>query len=228
MKKGLFLLFSLVANLTFGQIPDNGIGVAFLQQSLPTNESPKWDTMKIFRDKNLNSKIASFIFNPHDRFDNRILTLNKVSSKSLLQFDYETYGLPITQIDSNQRVIEVIYGYNNNIPLKGWVNLKESSNKFYLWKSYLKERYLFFINDRDINFYDKPNGEKIQISLSLSQEKTYDYILKPIDTIGDWMKVTLVTPDDYGRDIKNKKELQCWIKFISQNGRPMVWFYARD
>ena len=223
------LLLSLILCTTFvtGQIPDKGIGVAFLKQSLPTNENPTWDTMRIYVNKNLNSILARFIFNPHDRFDNQILSSNQITYKALIEFDYEAYGLPITQIDSLNGVIEVIYGYKNGKPLIGWIRQNKLSKNYYLWNNYLKEHYLFFTLNQDIKLFDSPNGKEILIEIARDKEQKPDYILKPLKVNKEWMQVKLVTPSDYCNEPDKKQEIICWIRFLSNTGRPLVWYYPR-
>jgi hypothetical protein len=228
MKKRLILVLIFSATLTYGQIPDKGIGVAFLEQSLPTNDNPKNDTMKIYLDKNLTSTIARFIFNPRDRFDNRILSKSKITSKSLFEFEYETYGFPITQVDTLSGTIEVIYGYENSIPLKGWITQNKANKNYYLWSQYLKENYLYFPLNQNFKFYGSPNGKEIQINIIRDNENKLDYIMKPIKVNKEWMQVKLVSPSDYGREPVKKQETTCWIKFLSSTGRPLVWYYPRD
>jgi len=222
----LFILLILFCNLfVSGQEIERGIGVIYLNESLPTKNTPKTDTMLIYSDKNLLSIVSKYVFIPNDRFENKLITNAKYSSKAFFEFDYETMGLPIASIDITNSMIEVIYAYNNNIPLKGWVKCSNKSIGYHQWKYHLLMKYLYFLSD-EFKFYKSPNGETIEIQITKTGNGL-DYIMKPIKIADNWMLVKVVSPSDFCDDPEKKIEVTCWIKYLSETGRPLVWYYTR-
>ena len=226
MRFTTLIFFCIISCIVTGQSIDKGIGVIYLNEALPTNEKPKSDTMLIYKSNDLKVIVSKFTFYCKDRFKNEVISKTKISSNAYLEFDYETFGLPISRIDTTNELAEIIYGYNTGEELKGWVRINDKKVGYQLWKKYLIKQYLFFASGV-IKFYKSPNGEIENINL-VKSGKDFDYIMKPLKTSGNWLLVKVVTPNDYGHNSLKTVEKDCWIKFLSDTGRPLVWYYTRD
>ena len=226
MRFTISIFFCFLPFLSSGQSIDKGIGIVFLNESLPANENPKSDTMIIYKEKDTKEIAAKYTFNCKDRFKNEIISKNKLISNAFFEFDYETFGLPITKIEPTNDLAEVIYGYSENRALKGWVKINDRKVGYQLWEKGLINHYLYF-STKNIKFYKSPEGEIESINL-VKTENGFDYIMKPLKTQGKWMLVKVITPTNYGRESSKKFEKEFWIKYLSESGRPLVWYYTRD
>jgi len=149
-----------------------------------------------------------------------------MKADNLLEFGYEKSGIPISE--TNKDWIKVIYGFDHSDkPLTGWVENKKGITNCILWKNYFKESMLFFESPDSIVFFNEPNGKSIEFKLQPSQNFKYDYIMKPLETKGIWMKVEVTTPSDYCATPEVKETKMLWIKYLSQNGRPLIWYFTR-
>lgn len=221
------ILFLLTFN--FQRIPsekDRGIGVLFLLQGQATIDTRRADTVFIYKERNFGSMVLDrYSINPKDRFD--VLIKGNDEQAQLLEFEYESLGLPILEVQAQW--IKVIFGRDNNSgkTLSGWINHKEGITNYHLWRNHLKEHLLFFDSPNQISFFDKINGANIAFTLAPSKFLTYDYIMRPLLTDGVWMKVEVTTPSDYCES-PNVREIKIfWIKYLDQRGRPMVWYFTR-
>lgn len=200
---------------------DKGIGIVFFLQSAPTLDNPKGDSVMIYSGPNLRSGfIDKFIFNPEDRFKQLIST--KYQSSGSIEFDNETFGLPVCS--TRARWYEVIYDKNKQ---PGFVKTSKSKLKYLTWKELLPQKFLFFQSVSDIQFFDKPNGKRQEFELALSENQKYDYIMKPIKTKGNWMKVEIVTPSNNCHFPEIIIKGIFWVKYLDDNGRPLVWYFTR-
>jgi hypothetical protein len=226
MRFTTLIFLSIISYIVTGQSIDKGIGVIYLTEALPTNQKPKNDTMLIYKNKDLKVIVSRFTFYNKDRFKNEVISRTKIGSNATFEFDEETFGLPITRIDTINDLAEIIYGYNPGEELKGWVRITDKKVGFQLWKNSLLNRELFF-SIGEIKFYKLPDGEIENIKL-VKSGKDFDYIMKPLKTSGNWLLVKVVTPSNYGDNSLKSVEKECWIKFLSDTGRPLVWYYTRD
>ena len=155
-----------------------------------------------------------------------------VIETNLLEFEYEVWGLPIIQINNNKA--KLLIGkdkYSKSV--YGWLNLKQNNIDYYLWNNFLLKKDLFIIDNKNIKFYNKPNGKIVLFKIykkenKLSNEQELNYILHPLEIKGIWMKVLLVTPSNYCNEkTKNTRETIVWIKYINNDGKLNVWYYPR-
>jgi hypothetical protein len=145
-------------------------------------------------------------------------------------------GLPI--IGRDKEKLKVLIGIDKSgISITGWIKLTEKYLDYYLWESYLVKKELFFLNTKSMYFfYNEPNGKRVdyclfrnnsKFSQYLEKEYEYDYIMYPIERNGVWLKVEVVSPSDYCEEVIKPKKITFWIKYLNENGRPLVWYYTR-
>jgi len=232
-----FLLSLIIINLICLDVfsKDKGIGVLFFKCSMPELQS-KSDFIDIF-DSTFTKKLGKFSYNPHALDDRFKITSNFISDNQLIEFDYETEGLPIQKLFDKE--IKVIFGIDKNSnPVYGWVKFNPKSMSFYLWKDYLIEKALYFTDSPNMYlFFSIPNGDTVRFSLTkdTSEYSKYDekefifnYIMYPIEAQGNWLKVKVVTPADYCAKVVNPRKKILWVRYLDDNGRPLVWYYTRD
>lgn len=154
----------------------------------------------------------------------------------LFEFEYETKGLPIQELEKNS--FKIIIGTDSlNNPVMGWVKYNSKSLGYYLWEDYLLKKELYFSDSPSMyQFYKTPHGEKKIIDLIkddseysqyLEKEFIFNYIMHPIKKEGKWLKVEVVTPSDYCDEVLKPKKEVLWIRYLDDKGRPLVWYYTR-
>jgi hypothetical protein len=149
-----------------------------------------------------------------------------LETDNLVEFEYEKNGLPISEVKG--KWVKVICGYDKSgKALEGWIEHRDGVNRYFLWKDYFKEMPLFFESTDNINFFNAPNGRKVEFRLQPSKYLKYDYIMKPVLRDGIWMKVEVTTPSDYCNTPESKETKVFWIKYLDERGRPLVWYFTR-
>lgn len=218
MKTFLTTVFFLTSLLVFSK--DKGIGIFYASDSGKVH-------VNIYEKNNPESRLLGVFVSEHlgDGQTACSVQVKNMKTDNLIEFEYEKLGLPLRGISDNW--LNVIYGYDKsgNV-LTGWIEQSVATD-YFLWKDYLKSVMLFFESTDRINFFDTPNGNKVEFKLQPSQNFKYDYIMKPVELHGDWMKVEVTSPSNYcdTPEIKETKEL--WIKYLDKSGRPLVWYFTR-
>ena len=218
--KIISVAFLLLRVISGSLAQDKGIG-------LLTIEGNNSSEFIIYSEADLSSnELARFKVDRSKGWSEYSVEGKNISENNLLEYDYEELGLPVCKIKSN-KWIEVIYGYdNNNYILTGWVLVSEKSTLL-KWNSFLKEKLVFFANPEKVNFFDDKNGKEVQFKLQPSEHMTYDYIMRPQVTKGNWMKVEVVTPSDYCDNPESLERKVFWIQYLDDTGRPLVWYFTR-
>jgi hypothetical protein len=206
---------------------DKGVGVLFLTNSLPTSLISSRDSIELY-DSDLELKIGAFIFDTS--VENRFKLIHTDLQKSyLIEFAYETIGIPIDEVVSKS-IIKVILGSDRlNNPIYAWVHFNSESMDYYCW-TYLLCRRVLFISSESVEFYNKPFGERVNIEMPGATGKAnndMDFVMYPLEILGNWMKVEIVTPNDHCEENIHAKHYIRWINFLDKRGRPLVWYYPR-
>lgn len=232
MKK--ILLLSLIVLYYLPSIavePWSGIGVVFFKCHYPqiTEDSINLD---IF-DSTLTKKI---------------LTINSNSyyigeGIESIEFADEIKGLCISAIIDN--AIKVILNNNDGQVQYGWLKKDNSDISYFLWPSLIPyQKAVFPINNKEgenkIDLFKMPDGEILNIQIPQMKELWYEYkneIVKAFDcdiiptgrvSNGTWMQVDVSYPHDDGRDDFECRRIRCWIRYLDDSGRPLVWYHTRD
>jgi hypothetical protein len=87
---------------------------------------------------------------------------------------------------------------------------------------------LFFIDPDSIGFHAEPGGGRVSLTLAphVSPQR-FDYILYPLDTVGPWMRVEVVSPSNYCFDPEAPARDTVWIRHLDAAARPRVWYHTR-
>ncbi len=182
----------------------------------------------VFTESNVHSKIKAVLNGRNLTF----LNGKKVSSfKRMIEYDYEIPGWAILSFNKDSSWANVTLDpYNLIDPQTGWINLKKENNSFILWSNLLPLKRLFFLDKNKMEFFKTPDSKKM-VSVQFTQFKNsgeVDYIMKPLERKGNWVKVELYTPSPFckSEDLDVKPKI-LWIKFLKNNQRPNVFFYTR-
>jgi hypothetical protein len=139
-----------------------------------------------------------------------------------LEFGYEEIGLPLLE-DAEQGRWRVYLGTRGGAPVSGWVAAQSGRTRT-RWEELLPTLPLFFVVPRDsIRFHAAQDGPAVPFAMAAPD----DYILWPVETSGDWMRVRAVTPSDYCFDPPSPREDTLWIRWRAESGNPRVWFFTR-
>jgi hypothetical protein len=221
MKAFFSITLFLTTVLAFSK--DKGRGVFYVSSEVKGKIEISIYERSNFKSKELGVFIYDYIGNGETKFSVRAKNLKE---DNLLEFEYERLGLPLCELSGNW--IKVIYGYDQSGKvLIGWVESREAITGYFLWPDYFKNTMLFFESPDQIKFFDKPNGVVREFELIPSQHLKYDYIMKPLEISDEWMKVEVTTPSDYCDTPENKTTGIFWIKFLSKDRRPLVWYFTR-
>lgn len=203
-----------------------GIGVVYLKKSL-TEEETLTNTMKIYNTNKFRNVEAEMTFNLKDRFDLRVVS-NKIQKNAFFEFEYESFGLPIIEIKN--RYFKVLYGYDQtHRKLIGFIPIDTINYGYRLWdKFFLEGTPIFFKRDLALEFFDRINGEKINIGLETIPDGSgrKNYIMYPLRIERKWMKVKLVTPSDYCAEVESKIS-EVWINYLNKDCELRIWYYVR-
>lgn len=230
----IVIIIPIVSILANNRINNKGIGVAFLKVSLPGNMQYK-DSILLFDSTFINT-IGCFKFDNNDTLERFRLISNEIIENTLFEFAYETLGLPI--LEKCKDKLKILIGTDKlGVSITAWIRLNEKSLGYYFWENYLVKQELFFLNTNSMYFfYDLPQGKRIDFKLIkdnsefseyLEKEFEYNYIMHPIEKRERWLKVEVVTPSDFCEDVLNPKKKTFWIKYLDENGYPLVWYYTR-
>lgn len=222
----LYISFILIVVLHFCSIAQQskGVGVVFLKKSL-YNKPELLDSMDIYESSGFKNKIALFYVDPNDRFN---VGLSQDLNISYFEFDYETFGLPIEEININS--IKVIYGYSDDGEARSGFIRKDTTNyEWRIWSDFLLGYPVFFQRNVEPIFFAEFMGveELLELPNRTDVPKWKDYIMYPKEIRGDWMKVEVVAPSDYCEEPKLKQSKILWINHLDENGELKIWYYVR-
>lgn len=221
MRNKLAVIFLLVTVFSFGQ--DKGKGLLFFD----SNSKEKVE-INIYKSKNYKSKVLGVLTYQNIEDGQTIMKVDdkRLFDENFIEYAYEKSGIPLCSISDNW--IELIYGFDKEgKKLIGWVEYKKNITHYLLWSEYLKSQLLFFEFPEKINLYNEINGKELIFKLNPSPYLKYDYIMKPLEVKGKWMKVELTTPNDSCEDYEIKRKGIFWIKYLNNKCRPIVWYFTR-
>jgi hypothetical protein len=223
------------AGQTHGFEPrDLGVGIVSFESS-PLGEAalPWTDTMVIRANPSADAPVvARFLFQVPEPYTwGYALEAREVGVDTYgLEFDYEVQGLAADSVTGMW--VRVLYGLHaDGSPRRGWAPLEDGRTRFRLWREILLERPLFFRDEADLAFHDRPGGHRIAVELARrapDPSSAFDYRLEPLAVDGRWMKARLVTPDgSCDPDVGPEREHIVWIEYLDAEARPRVWYYTR-
>ena len=206
---------------------DQGIGILSLKASSKNINSSFKDSIIIFNDEGLKFQEEIFFHNPQNPADLLSSIPPTEINHKKFEFEYERFGLPIISIQGALNIVEVIFHYDSNgLPSTGFAKFDGKRMDLILWKDFLVNKPLFFISEDDIHFYDSIDGQEIHVDLPKDLIRG-QYIMRPIQSSGHWMKVKLSVPSDYCFSPQEKQIMEVWIKYLTDDLRPLVWYSVR-
>ena len=144
---------------------------------------------------------------------------------NLIEFDYESAGLPVDSITPDGRRARVIPGFDaGGRSVRAWVAVRGPGVEILTWRKRLTERDLFFRPGTTPAFFESPEGRPMDFPLG---EVGNDYILHPLEVRGPWMRVRAVVASDMCEEPPSPKVSVLWIRYLDESGRPLVWYHTR-
>ena len=145
-----------------------------------------------------------------------------IAHPGALDYGYEQVGLPVLQARGDGWSRVYLGETADGTELSGWVRIRPGVLALTLWEDLLPHQPLFFaVPDDSIHFYALREGAEKSFSRADS------YIMWPLETAGDWMRVRAITPSNYCFDSPAAREDTLWIRWRDPSGEPRVWFYTR-
>jgi hypothetical protein len=216
------LLVAFIPSVAICQNPWNSIGV------LCFKDNSRYNSIEVFDTKYLTE--GRKYFDIHTR-----------QLPYRIEYKDETYGISISEIHGD--TIKMIIPNEMGSPKSVWILLDTTIMDYILWAEYIpQQKYVFFIDSKEsaIRFFSSPNGERKYIALPDVKERIYMYgntiwLAKDFDMVptgytanDGWLQVDVSIPHDEDEDEFECKRIRAWIKYIDENGRPLVWFNTRD
>ena len=213
---GILIIIMLIAagcqsNLSELESFDRGLGF------VSSDSNRKVD---IFCSKDLKKTCATFKLKVDSAEFIEGLSVNEFDAR-LFEYEYESYGLPI--IESGINYIKVLYPSGSDKYRHGYINIDQEKLEIQYWENHLIKRPLFFLDKESIKLYNYINGDTI----SFDKATFENHVLWPQAIKGNWMNVKYVSPSDSCVEKVNAEIINCWIRYLDDNGRPMVWYHPR-
>ena len=143
-----------------------------------------------------------------------------IEEQGTLEFGYEVVGLVLLE-ERSDGWVRVYLGEGVAGAVTGWTRPRSGALGLTLWDDLLLRQALFFSLPPDsIRFHVSPEGPDAPFPIERG------YIMWPLETRGDWMRVRAVAPSDYCSDPPSPQQDTLWVRFRGQDGRPRVWFYT--
>jgi hypothetical protein len=143
---------------------------------------------------------------------------------NLLEFAYEIPGLPVDSLTADGWARAIVGFRPDGAPVPAWAPATAGSAERTLWRDELTAHDLFFRTGVPPAFFDTPGGTPAAFTLPPDER---DYILHPLGTRDDWIKVRVVTPSDMCADPESPRSAEVWIRYLDDRGRPLVWYHTR-
>jgi hypothetical protein len=152
------------------------------------------------------------------------------SYEQMIEFDYEVTGWAILEFSGDSSWVKVSLAPAQTSGAVGWVQLQPDSVTAFLWSGILPRHRLFFLREPDIAFYKVP-APKARVDRRLATHPgsaELNYIMNPLAVRGTWLRVELLSPSPYCESAEIKVAPDTlWIQYLTDRGRPQVFFYTR-
>lgn len=217
-----FILGSCLSVAASYRCNEYGIGVLGLQYDFHNSavvlfDSPNLmsDTVAIWKPDSVRFVVGDSAFHSRMR---------------MLEYANEIVGFPILEFSKDTAWVKVACDCGDTSGASAaWVRVDRKVHDVRTWTEILSDKLLFFRRPEDAHFHASA-GDTSQLVIDLTKfERSgrLDYIMYPQSIVGNWMEVVVETPSTYGKEVDNPKRVRCWIRFLDDNFRPLVYFYTR-
>lgn len=152
------------------------------------------------------------------------------SRMRMLEYAYEIVGFPILEFSKDTAWVKVACDCSDTSGVsEAWVRVDRKVHDVRTWTEILSDKLLFFRRQEDVRFHASA-GDTSQLVVDLTEYERsgrLDYIMYPQSIVGNWMEVVVETPSTYCKRADNAKRIRCWIRFLDDKLRPLVYFYTR-
>jgi hypothetical protein len=210
---------------------DRGIGIVYLANSPGDARGSLRDSVLVRARPDSKAKvIGAFLYHETERGIawRYGVAASKPLRPNVVEFGYEEAGVPIDSLAVRDSWARVILGFDrHDAPYRGWASLDSTHLKHLLWKKVLAGNRVFFLPDQQPRFFLEPRGK--ELTLGIRKGENVDYIMHPLEVRGQWLKVRLAQPADIclsPDEVKSRVTI-AWIRYLTSEGRPRVWYYTR-
>ena len=147
-----------------------------------------------------------------------------------LEIGYESVGLAIDSLTPSIGWARVIFGFDQaGTPERGWVEVGAERTHWVLWADHFREMggFLWSANELKPEFADGPNGSPIELDLAQNEAGWYDFEAVALEFDGPWMHARIRTPTICVAPDAPIRETAAWIRYLTDTGRPAVWYATR-
>jgi len=190
---------------------DQGIGFITLKNTVPVNIYSDFNLTDL-KDRLIRD---AYVFNFLEKSEEDIIKYSN------FEYGYEKFGLPI--IDFSDERIKVLLPSKGEQYEYGFIKNDTTHINMTLWKDILPTVPLYFNEASDRKIFDWIDGNKIDYNL----DDPKNYVLWPQEVNGDWMYVKFITPSDQCEQRVKGEVINGWIKYLTTDGRPYVWYFPR-
>jgi hypothetical protein len=152
------------------------------------------------------------------------------SFQRMVEFAYEIPGWAIVDFSADSTWVQVTLNPSEPPGVLGWVRLRPDSVEALLWPVLLHRQRLFFLRAADIGFYSLPDGDSrvVRRLAKRPNSEELDYIMRPLEARGPWLRVQLFSPSNYCTwpEIKVTPDT-LWVQYLTSDLRPRVFYYSR-
>lgn len=210
-------------------VVDRGIGVLYFRTDSSGLRRHAIDSMALYADTSDAATLVGYFLESTWQtggFPNALATTDSLRP-NVVEFDYEVAGLPFDRLSPSGRWARALIGFDRRGRVRrAWVRLGDGVG-WHLWRRYLREHALFFLDSVAATFFSAPGGARVQIPAPAGGA-TYRHIMYPEIVRGPWMRVRMLVPSDYcAADPEPRREYRVWIRYLRPDGRPRVWYHSR-
>lgn len=202
---------------------ERGVGVAHLVVDRYGREDP--DDTLVVRDRPqpASAPVALLVRDTTSTF--HLFVRDSTLRGAALEFGYEDVGLPGVEPPRSDGWTPILYAVDPaGTPRTGWVRIEGREVAWLSWTERLTTIPLFSILPPDSVVFRVAPGSVERSRVQLDDD---DYILYPLETDGEWLRVEVVRPSEYCAEPAGVTRDTAWVRMLDDRGRPRVWYHTR-
>lgn len=214
-----------------GRLPDRGIGI--IDFTVLPDSAHVADTIVFHAGPRVTSSarpIARWIRTSDHGHDVRHQLVGPHPIEpNLLEYGYEIVGLPYDSLSSDGRWARALLGVDSaGTMLRAWVRLGAEHVVSFAWSEVMEEKGVVYPLDPASAIFAASAGGTVVPALT-TQYRAGEQVLEVLARQGPWLKVRFITADRMcGEPPPEEGTFTiAWIRFLADDGRPLVWYYTR-
>jgi len=212
-------------------LPGWDVGIGFVRilpsPDRPPGEAPP-DTLWLLSEPQPDAEPVARVH--HREYRLVVETVEAGLEDGALEVAYEERALPLLEGGPDDRWVRVSFALDSmGRSRTGWLDAQDPRLGRAYWPTWLEQKEtLFFLDPDSIAFFTAPDGVRIELPLepTLGSQR-FDYSIYPLSTDGRWMEVRVVSPSDHCSDPDSPAVTRAWLRYLSPEARPRVWYATR-